>query len=778
MILARRMGWSLPRPAGLRRRPAGSPVKRLACDSNICSIDWASGGPHEPTPARHRLRHGDPPPRARLERHRFSPERPMAAASSPWSAGSCAPRPRPSSTTPRSRSLESSRQPSSTWRLDTTPPRQLADEVVVLFAASQPTARDGPGPTGPVDAHGVAALESGQQHRVLAAPPHRPPVRPGLRPGADARELRAAHLASDRDRAAHRRDHRAPRPHHLPGPRAWCEDQQSGRRKPAQAVADVEQVMLDVGRAVDAGSLAGFATRVRQVVDPEGRTRRRQPRPRATVALHRDAPSTAWSASTALLDAEAGASCSPPRSGVRRRSGPTTAAARGQRRADALVEVCAATPSTRGDRRLQRGVRPHLLVTTPLAAVTGRTGPRLGSDRGRQSWPGPVPSPTEAARRLACDAEDHPRACSTPSSQPLDVGRSTRTVPGHLRHALVVRDRGCVAEGCDRPPAWTEAHHVVHWAEGGSTALDNLVLLCRTHHRKVHDGGLGVRRIGDTLAAGAARSGIGWATRGRRRRSADAGADPGPDQIGDPGGDPTEQQLARPGEEPRAHRDPGDQHADTEERDQRDHQRGPASGGTEQVRQQRDQRADAEGQEARDSRPSHGDGRSWMSTPSSSRTCTSSAFSGSRDSSRATSRGQLRGRARVARRSRPARARSASGRFGQLVALQLDLRLGELALRGDAHVLAGRHRGRTGDQPGQTGDARRPCCPRRLAAVPPATPAISAKLETSPSLAPKTAGRSQPPVTSRCEWWISNARSLTMTLRLLCRLRVASSGWA
>jgi hypothetical protein len=75
------------------------------------------------------------------------------------------------------------------------------------------------------------------------------------------------------------------------------------------------------------------------------------------------------------------------------------------------------------------------------------------------------------------------------ASQPLDVGRRTRTIPPAIRTALVVRDRGCAFPGCDRPPSWTDAHHREHWADGGPTSLDNLVLLCRTHHRAVHEGG-------------------------------------------------------------------------------------------------------------------------------------------------------------------------------------------------------------------------------------------------------------------------------------------------
>jgi hypothetical protein len=72
---------------------------------------------------------------------------------------------------------------------------------------------------------------------------------------------------------------------------------------------------------------------------------------------------------------------------------------------------------------------------------------------------------------------------------PLSVGRATRTIPSSIRTALVLRDQGCRFPGCDRPPAWTDGHHIIHWADGGPTELDNLVSLCRSHHRQVHEEG-------------------------------------------------------------------------------------------------------------------------------------------------------------------------------------------------------------------------------------------------------------------------------------------------
>jgi HNH endonuclease len=74
-------------------------------------------------------------------------------------------------------------------------------------------------------------------------------------------------------------------------------------------------------------------------------------------------------------------------------------------------------------------------------------------------------------------------------TQLLDLGRATRLISPALRRALAVRDGGCIAAGCDRPAPWTDAHHLTHWLAGGATSLENLVLLCRTHHRAVHEGG-------------------------------------------------------------------------------------------------------------------------------------------------------------------------------------------------------------------------------------------------------------------------------------------------
>lgn len=93
---------------------------------------------------------------------------------------------------------------------------------------------------------------------------------------------------------------------------------------------------------------------------------------------------------------------------------------------------------------------------------------------------------TETARRLACDAA-MVRMEHGPAGEILDVGRRTRTISPALRRALRARDRQCRFPGCRN--VRVDAHHLEHWADGGRTALDNLVLLCRRHHRAVHEEG-------------------------------------------------------------------------------------------------------------------------------------------------------------------------------------------------------------------------------------------------------------------------------------------------
>jgi hypothetical protein len=137
----------------------------------------------------------------------------------------------------------------------------------------------------------------------------------------------------------------------------------------------------------------------------------------------------------------------------------------GQRRADALLEVCA------GD------VAPRLVVSTRFD-VLEQTLAGGSLDNGDRVTPATV-------RRIACYADLIPAVLNTVGI-PLDLGRTHRLITASLRTALTERDRGCCFPGCDRPAGWTQAHHAVHWSAGGPTCLDNLLLLCRFHHGEVH----------------------------------------------------------------------------------------------------------------------------------------------------------------------------------------------------------------------------------------------------------------------------------------------------
>ncbi|MGH3456731.1 DUF222 domain-containing protein [Aeromicrobium sp.] len=124
------------------------------------------------------------------------------------------------------------------------------------------------------------------------------------------------------------------------------------------------------------------------------------------------------------------------------------------------------------------GVAATLMVTIDYESLRGVVD-RAGADsHGTRVDPATV-------RRLACDAGILPAVLSG-NGKVLDVGRQKRLFTTAQRTALAHRDGGCAFPGCDRPPGWTEAHHMNPWATGGSTDLDDGVLLCAHHHRTIH----------------------------------------------------------------------------------------------------------------------------------------------------------------------------------------------------------------------------------------------------------------------------------------------------
>ncbi len=150
--------------------------------------------------------------------------------------------------------------------------------------------------------------------------------------------------------------------------------------------------------------------------------------------------------------------------------------------ADALCRI-AESYLARGPTPVKGAERHHVIVHIEAEALS-RDGP------GRSGLAdGPAIAP-EVARRLGCDA-----SLSTivkRGRKVLSVGRKTRAIPAAIDRALRERDHGCRFPGCERT-RFVDAHHVRHWAHGGETSLDNLVLLCRHHHRLVHEGGFSVR---------------------------------------------------------------------------------------------------------------------------------------------------------------------------------------------------------------------------------------------------------------------------------------------
>jgi hypothetical protein len=101
------------------------------------------------------------------------------------------------------------------------------------------------------------------------------------------------------------------------------------------------------------------------------------------------------------------------------------------------------------------------------------------------------------ARRLTCDCRL--QLVAEGESGPIGVGRTRRTIPPWLMRLLRRRDHTCVFPGCGRR-RWLDGHHIRHWAEGGPTDLENLLLTCRHHHKLVHELGWTIRRHPDGTA--------------------------------------------------------------------------------------------------------------------------------------------------------------------------------------------------------------------------------------------------------------------------------------
>ncbi len=249
------------------------------------------------------------------------------------------------------------------------------------------------------------------------------------------------------------------------------------------AFAEAEPQLVEGARIHSVGDLGRVVAYWRQAVDRERgvdgeEALRSQRRLHASVTMHDmvrvdgmldpETGETVLTALRAVVDAE---TRSRPKGDVDDRTP-------AQRRADALGEVCRQWLD-RPDRPMVGGELPHVTITVSTDALAGADGVCETGHVG--------PIPIGAARRLACDASVM-RVVLSERSEPLDVGRRSKVVPQSMRRAVIVRDRGCRFPGCDRPHTWCDAHHIVHWADGGPTAISNLILLCRQHHRAIHAG--------------------------------------------------------------------------------------------------------------------------------------------------------------------------------------------------------------------------------------------------------------------------------------------------
>lgn len=157
------------------------------------------------------------------------------------------------------------------------------------------------------------------------------------------------------------------------------------------------------------------------------------------------------------------------------------------KRADAL-ELLAESFLQNGAATLSGGDKHQIAVHVDMETLQNGCAGRCEIEHGTHIA-------AETARRLACDAsvvgmvEDE-------NGDPLSVGRKTRSIPPALQRALRSRDKGCRFPGCCNS-RYLDAHHVMHWAHGGETKLSNLLLLCRFHHRAVHEGKVIVQTLDD-----------------------------------------------------------------------------------------------------------------------------------------------------------------------------------------------------------------------------------------------------------------------------------------
>ena len=247
------------------------------------------------------------------------------------------------------------------------------------------------------------------------------------------------------------------------------------------AVRTEERILLKAALTMDPGQFTTVAKNFEHRVDAAGALAEAN-RAYQRRYLHIGEPQDGVIRLDGLLDAEGGATV---RTALAELMKPVKNDDRsyGQRGADALVELCRQRSGSTGD---SSGPRPQLIIRASLDTLAGIS----GAPAGELEAGGTVPA--ETVQRYACDTALIRMTGRTELEH--ERNHASRTIPASTRRALEARDRRCVWPGCGRPAVWCDGHHLVWWTKGGKTALTNLALLCRPHHRLVHEGGWSVER--------------------------------------------------------------------------------------------------------------------------------------------------------------------------------------------------------------------------------------------------------------------------------------------
>jgi Domain of unknown function (DUF222)/HNH endonuclease len=244
---------------------------------------------------------------------------------------------------------------------------------------------------------------------------------------------------------------------------------------PELCQAEATQILTDLAQQSDVTAVRAAGHKIRATLDPDGTLAASEKdfgRRHLTLSPLLDGMTDLHG----LLDPEAATALTAALAPHLTPTGPDDHRTPAQRRADGLVDVVTTAMAT-GQLRTSGGQPTHLNILIPAA------GPAELTDS-----PTPNKYLTEPTLdRLACDST-RTAILVDQKGTPLDVGRTKRLFTPTQRAALTLRDAGCRFPLCNRPAAHTDAHHITPWTDGGHTDLDNALLLCRHHHRAVHEG--------------------------------------------------------------------------------------------------------------------------------------------------------------------------------------------------------------------------------------------------------------------------------------------------